>query len=261
MPGPAGVTAPAPDAGFAATLPREKATGLICVGVTQAALQGTHGVIVTGWRVRVRALRSGVPWRAGVGGKLGPGAHVCRSEGSGGLPGGPGGRRADRACSGAQRCCVDMRRTRLHSRCQMPGTGPCQSGSCGHAHGTRILGEHEKGGDGVGGPMARKARPSGMAPTPAGVGVPRLGGVPWVVLVQVLAALTVGTSCVMAADTKAMHLAGRRASCVGPVPQLALPRPHDAPRSRSPCLPRWLGRQVQACTQRHGRGTGSCLRP
>lgn len=64
----------------------------------------------------------------------------------------------------------------------------------------------------MGCPMARKARQSGMAPTPAGVGVPRLCCMPWMVLVQVLAALTVGTSCVMAADTKAMHLAGRRAS-------------------------------------------------
>lgn len=40
---------PAPNVDFAATLPREAATGPICVGITQAAFQGTHGVTVTGW--------------------------------------------------------------------------------------------------------------------------------------------------------------------------------------------------------------------
>lgn len=50
-----------------------------------------------------------------------------------------------------------------------------------------------------------------MAPTLAGVRVPRLCCMPWVFLVQVLAALTLGTSCVVVADAKAMHLPGRRA--------------------------------------------------
>lgn len=30
-------------------------------------------------------------------------------------------------------------------------------------------------------------------------------------------------------------------------------------REYLPCLPRWVGTQVRACTRRHGRGTGSCL--
>lgn len=56
-----------------------------------------------------------------------------------------------------------------------------------------------------------------MAPTLAGMGVPRVC-VPWVILVQVLVALTVGTSCVVVADSKTMHLAERRTRrvCLSP---------------------------------------------
>lgn len=49
----------------------------------------------------------------------------------------------------------------------------------------------------------------GVVPTLAGMGMPKLCCTPWVVLVQILAVLTV--SCAVMADTKAMHLAGRRA--------------------------------------------------
>ena len=51
------------------------------------------------------------------------------------------------------------------------------------------------------------------------------------VLVQVPAALTVGTCCVMAADAKATHLAERRARRVCPSPPASLPTPPaaDAP--------------------------------
>lgn len=42
------VTALAPDMNFAATLPREETTGLICVGITKTPFQGPPRIPVTG---------------------------------------------------------------------------------------------------------------------------------------------------------------------------------------------------------------------
>lgn len=72
MIGPAGVTALTPDIYFAVTLPREEATGLIFVGITQTPSQGTHKVTVTGWirgqsEDRVRSSCHGVEGSVGSG--------------------------------------------------------------------------------------------------------------------------------------------------------------------------------------------------
>lgn len=49
MIGLAGLIVLTPDVCFAATLPREEAMGLICMGITQTPFQGTHRVTVIGW--------------------------------------------------------------------------------------------------------------------------------------------------------------------------------------------------------------------
>lgn len=151
MTGLAGVTALAPDVYFAATLSREEATGLICVGITQTPFQGTHRVTVTGF--------------AGVKGTeifLGISMEERLAE-----------------LTVAPSCVVLTRVTHTST----------------HIAGCQIQG-HVK--------VTTAGMPMALAFL-AGMGVPRLCCMPWVVLVQVLAALTVGTSCVMAADTKAMH--------------------------------------------------------
>lgn len=56
---PAGVTALAPDMNFATTLPREEASGSICVGITQIPFHGTHRITVTGWTSGQKRIQSG----------------------------------------------------------------------------------------------------------------------------------------------------------------------------------------------------------
>lgn len=46
---PVEVTVLAPDMNFAATLPGEEATSLICVGIIQNPFQDPHRVTVTSW--------------------------------------------------------------------------------------------------------------------------------------------------------------------------------------------------------------------
>lgn len=148
-----------------------------------------------------------------------------------------------------------MCHTHVHSHCQMPDTRACQSDNCQHAHSTCILGQNKEGEYGVGWPGQVWPGREGIAPTLASVRLPRLCCTPWVVLVQVLAVLTVGTNCVVVAEEE-----GR--VNLPQSPELAHSFSHRMPLSWcSPCLSHWLGSQLWAYTQRPGHGTGSCLSP